>query len=74
MGGRLKSPSPVERIPDLALAWIGGAAGSPVHYRNMLEELEAQLATLPTDTIKRDMEHGFEVMAHFHCRTAVPAV
>jgi len=31
----------------------------------MLEELEAQLATLPAGAIKHDMEPGFEVMAQW---------
>ena len=31
----------------------------------MLEELEAQLAKLPADSIKHDMEPGFEVMARW---------
>jgi hypothetical protein len=31
----------------------------------MLEELEAQLATLPADATKHDMEPGFEVMARW---------
>jgi hypothetical protein len=31
----------------------------------MLEQLEAQIATLPADAIKHDMEPGFEVMAQW---------